>query len=73
MWPMHEFWGGGFWLFPLLFLLVMGVCVLRFCRMPGQAGTSPKGGDSPLEITKRRFAEGEISNDEFDTIKGTIA
>ncbi len=72
MWPMHEFFGGGFWLFPLLFLLVMVVCVLRFGRMPGQAGT-PKSGDSPTEIAKRRFAEGEISKDEFETIKRTIA
>ncbi len=72
MWPMHEFWGGGFWLFPLLFLLVMVVCVLRFGRMPGQAGM-PKSGDPPLEIAKRRFAEGEISKDEFETIKRTLA
>ncbi len=73
MWPMYEFWGGLFWLFPLSFLLVIVLFALWLDRTFGQAGRPPNIGGSALDIAKRRFAQGEISKDEFETIRKTIA
>jgi len=74
----EYFWSGGMWIFPLIMLVVMLVVVfLIFGRGGVGPGCSPwhrppRGGDAqerPLDILKRRYARGELSREEFETMK----
>jgi len=79
MTPMHEFFSGGFWIFPIImmtFMLVIVILVLRAIfyresRLPGESGGDKKP-ESPLEICKRRYAEGEITREEYEEMKRTL-
>lgn len=73
----------GFWIFPVLMMLLMLVCIFVFARIfIGRDGRPPcffdrDGGaehqsESPLEIAKRRYAQGEITKEEFEEIRKTI-
>jgi putative membrane protein len=71
----NYWWGHGFgfmWVVPLLFL---AVCVFF---MRGMFGRSSGGGsgrtqpDSAGEILDRRFANGEISKDEYEDMKKAL-
>ncbi|WP_022661090.1 SHOCT domain-containing protein [Paucidesulfovibrio longus] len=86
--PWHEFWSGGFWVFPIImmtFMLVIVIVVLFLVRsFWGRVGRDfrpPWSGkeerlceerDSPLEIAKGRYARGEITKEEFEEIAKTI-
>ncbi len=69
-------WGGGFGVFgifmmifwiAILVLLVFGVVALARW-LGGQARpAAPGGGDTALEILKRRYARGEINKEEFES------
>lgn len=82
--PWHDFWMGGFWIFPILMMLVMLVAIFVCARVfLGRGGgppcffnreaRRPEEGESPLDIAKRRYARGEITKEEFEDIKKTIA
>lgn len=55
----------GFWVLAIA-LIAWGVASLR----PGQQ-SSPKD-DTPVDILKRRYASGEISQEEFEHILRTL-
>ncbi|RMF57854.1 MAG: SHOCT domain-containing protein [Calditrichaeota bacterium] len=59
--------GGGFMMIFWWGLLILGIVALVKWLM-GQ-NQSSHGGDSPLEILKRRYARGEISKKEFEELK----
>ena len=63
-------WGLG-WLFPLVFwgALITGIVLL--IRGAGQrgGGSLPQGGETALDILKRRYARGEITRGEFEGMK----
>ena len=64
MWGMH----GGWWVFWILI-------TLAFVWMLSRAGANTQNGsraaqrDSPMEILKRRYAEGELSTEEYEERK----
>ncbi len=64
MFPMHDGWGwlwmGGFW---ILVLLLIVCFVTRFLQ------SSASRRETPLEILKRRYAQGEIAKEEFEQKK----
>jgi putative membrane protein len=75
----EYFWGGGTWIFPLIMLTVMLVCMFL---MFGRRGFGPpwmnrRGHDqgekqeseSALDILKKRYAKGEITKEEYEEIK----
>ena len=65
MWPMdgHMGWMGPWWLLALALLVVVVVWVLA----RGAAMTSPpRDEDSPEAILKRRYARGELSEEEYE-------
>lgn len=74
----HGFMGGGFWIFPLFGLVIMTVFLLLFFRMLGGrdrwggplCGPAYGGGgvESPVDIARRRYARGEITEQELDEI-----
>ena len=84
MGPWHDFWMSGFWIFPILMVLVILVGIFIFARVwLGRNGHPPcffdrerrshEPVESPLEIAKRRYARGEVTKAEFEEIKKTIA
>lgn len=83
--PWHEFWSGGFWVFPIImmtFMLVIVIVVLFIVRSfwgrdfrPPWSGREERPyekNDSPVEIAKGRYARGEITKEEFEEITKTI-
>lgn len=63
---------GGMFMWLLVIIVIAVVLYLIFNRnLPvGGARTDPR--ESPLDILKRRYAEGEISKEEFDRMKREI-
>ena len=67
--PWHMMGIGGFWMFPFFPIIIL-IIILYFlfgknnARWPGAGG-----GDSPLDILKKRYAKGEISKEEYEEIK----
>ena len=79
MYPEH-YWQWHFWIFPLfmpIFWLVMIALCLYFifgrrgAKRPWEPGRSPEG-ENALDILKKRYAKGEISQDEFERMKRDI-
>ncbi len=71
-WGGYAGFGMGFlgWIFMLVFwgLIVVGlVLVVRCVWDHGRPGT--RTAEAPLDILKRRCAQGEISKEEYDRIK----
>jgi len=71
----HDHWGGG----PLLGLVALAwvaiiVAVIWLIRETGvRRGSSGKGTPSAAEILDRRFAEGEISAEEYRERRETLS
>lgn len=67
-------WGmgfGGVWMVLLLIgLIVLTVWLVRFMFPKGANWSEP---EKPLEIAQRRYAEGEISQEEFEALKRDLA
>ncbi len=58
--------GGGFmWLFWILIILA----IVMLVKAGGSSETSERHNDSPLEILKKRYANGEIDDEEFQRRK----
>jgi len=61
------FWhfGGGFmWIFWILLIIVL-VWVIKAIT-DSSAGKNSESNDTPLEILKKRYARGEINEEEFE-------
>jgi len=76
MYPGEPFWWGGWWMFPMAMPVIMVVVVLiALYFLFGRRGFRPPcwdkypGGESALDILKKRYAKGEISKEEFERIK----
>ncbi len=79
MGPEHFGWGGwwgGMWMFPLMMIVCLVVALLfgrGVCRPPwydsGRDHGRGGGSDDAMEILRRRFASGEISNEQFQEMK----
>jgi putative membrane protein len=68
-------WMIGGWLMMLVFwaLVIIGVVALvRFLNDRGGQGR-PKEPETPLEILRRRYAAGELTKEQFDEMKRTVA
>lgn len=66
---MHG-WGGdwhmwGMWWIWLLVAAVIGVVVWLLARNAARRGPSDSGGESPAQALKRRYARGEIDEQEY--------
>ena len=68
-------WGMMGWLGPLMMIvfwaavIVAIVFLIRWIAHSTKASPEPKGGDSALEILKKRYARGEINKEEFEEKK----
>lgn len=64
------------WAFLLLGLIALVVVlIVRLLRNPnnGNKAASPTAPDKALEIARERFAKGELSPNEFETIKKALS
>ena len=60
-------WGGGLYVLIIFVLIVVGgIAVARRALRPGG------GADSAFEILKRRYARGEITKEQFESMKKDI-
>ena len=65
------FFGGGFmWIFWILLIILVVVGVKGLGGSSGSGNESK--GDSPMSILKKRFANGEIDEDEFKRRKNEL-
>ena len=78
MWDASE--GMGWWMVfgSVFWIIIVGVVVYAFTRAfegSGQSSALPqaRAPETPIEIAKRRYAAGEISDDEFMRIRDTLA
>jgi putative membrane protein len=71
MWSNHWMFGGTMWVFWLL--LIVAIVVLVWSLMRREAGTTTHKQDDAIEILKRRYAQGEISRNEFEEKKRDLA
>ena len=59
----NMFFGGFMWLFWLL--IIVAIIVIIISALRSNSGKSNNNEDSPLEILKRRYARGEIDEEEY--------
>ena len=73
--PVEHFCWGGWWLFPVVMLVLM-VAGMTLCF--GRGGSRPpwwgmRGGppdaESAMDILRKRYAKGGINKDEFERMK----
>ena len=75
MWGEHE--GMGWWMlfgsiwFVVFWALIIWAIVTAFSR--SERSTSGGGGESPLDIAKRRYAQGEITGEQFEQIRRDLS
>ena len=60
----HDGWlfGGGMWLMWIVFIVLLGLVI----KYLAAGGTASREADSPLDILKKRYARGEIDDEEFE-------
>ena len=66
--PMHYWYGGGMFM-GLLFLAVIGLLIYFIIRAMRMKDQIPTHEESALDILKKRYARGEVTKDEFETMK----
>jgi putative membrane protein len=77
-----SFWMGGMWIFPIIMIIVMLICLYLFwgrrgSRLPfrppwqdsGRYSGESRESETALEILEKRYARGEISKEEFDQME----
>ena len=63
--------GGGYWFVGWIFMILFwAAIILAIIWLYRQIrGTAPVGGETALDILKKRYASGEITKDEFNEMK----
>ncbi len=59
-------------LMPILWVVVLGLivwAVVAALHRPGESGSTDQKMDSPMDILKRRYAQGEIDKEEYEAKK----
>jgi uncharacterized membrane protein len=65
----------GWWLFPLLMMLIVlavAVVVVRWFVAAGPGGRPAMHPDDALDVLRRRYAAGEISGEQFEEMRRVL-
>ncbi len=67
----HDgFFMGGMWFGWIFWIVIIGLVVYLIIRFTNQSGgTSNYSNETPLDVLKKRYARGEITKDEFESMK----
>lgn len=65
--PFAPFFGGWF-LFPIFGLVIMGVLVMTFARFAGGGFCHARSADDSVAVARRRYAAGEIDKETYQQI-----
>ena len=71
----ENFFSSGMWIIPLVMMIICIVAFRFFMvkgRFFGRDQSDSSSGENALDILKKRYARGEISKDEFETMKNDI-
>jgi putative membrane protein len=83
--PYQYCWAGGMWVLPFFFFAGFVVLMVLFIflfgrrnfvgqwRYPGKDVSVEAGGETALDILKKRYAKGEISKEEFEQMRKDIS
>jgi putative membrane protein len=66
---MHNGFGYGGMYMWLIFLIVVGVIVYFYVQNQKTKDPLPRPHETPLDILKRRYAEGDITQEEYEKMK----
>lgn len=66
---MHYGFGYGGVFMWIIFLIVIGLLIYFFVQARKVKDQTPAQNESPMEILKRRYANGEINKEDFDRMK----
>lgn len=80
----EKFFSSGMWIIPLIMMIVcmiffrFGLFGGRGFRPPWQENDNKskrqvRNEDSPIEILKNRYAKGELSKEEYDSMKNDLS
>jgi len=69
-WHMYDYGFGGFFMGTFLLLLI--VLIIYFLFSKTSFGQSFTMNEAPLDILKKRYAKGEISKEQYETMKKDI-
>ncbi|MBO1924213.1 SHOCT domain-containing protein [Thiomicrorhabdus sp. 6S3-12] len=70
---MHGYYGGFMWIWFLLFILIIVVLLAPlFKKNQSDQQTQSEPQESALEILEKRFARGEINEEEFKKMKDVL-
>ena len=84
--PVYGPWFGPWFIFPIIALVLMIVVLFLvfgprgpFAHLAGRggwgehSGSGASGGESALDILKRRYARGEITKEQFEQMRRDVA
>ena len=66
---MHYGFGYGGMFMWIIFLIVIGFLIYFIAQTQKTKGQTPNQHESPLDILKRRYAKGEITKEEYESLK----
>ena len=67
----HSF--GFMWLFPVIILIMVIACLFRGPRWMRRHHNWGEGRETPREILDRRYASGEITKEQYEDMRRTLA
>lgn len=66
----HDGFMGGMWFGWIFWIAIFGLVIYLIVRLTNQRGSkSDNSNESPLDTLKKRYARGEITKEEFDSMK----
>ena len=68
-WGMMNFGHGGMFMWMILLLVIIALAIYYFTKVAGSKENLKPKGETPIEILKRRYAKGEITKDQFESMK----
>ncbi len=60
------------WLFIVIFLILLILGIIQLANLFSRSRSRETHGESPIHILKRRYAKGEITNEEFEKMKDEL-